>query len=96
MKSLAIGFGIAIVGLLIAAATRNWKYDIDISLVFGVVLWGLAGIFSGVFLSGDRMRANYFMEDSEGRQRRFRWATNCFLVGLPSILSALIVFFSIR
>lgn len=58
--------------------------------VVGLVCMGLPAILSGALLRGDRIRANYANETKEDRKKRYRWANNFFMIGLPNIIAAVV------
>ncbi|WP_170215806.1 DUF5316 domain-containing protein [Ureibacillus massiliensis] len=50
---------------------------------------GVACLLSGVFVSGDRLRANLSTESDEDRVQRTNRSLQSVLIGLPSIVVAL-------
>ncbi|WP_375142938.1 DUF5316 domain-containing protein [Paenibacillus sp. D2_2] len=80
-----------IIGLLI-----NWEVALEIVGGIGAVSWLIAGISSGAFTSGDRARAINSMETFEDKMDRTKSSLVLFLIGLPFILSALVIYLIIR
>ncbi|WP_188016948.1 DUF5316 domain-containing protein [Paenibacillus antarcticus] len=55
----------------------------------GVISILLAGILSGLFISEDRMRANF--ETTEDRKFRNKYSSVLFLFGLPFLITAIFI-----
>lgn len=87
LRSSLLGVGILVTGLTVSLFLGQMKQGIDIIGTIGIVLLALAGIVSGSFVSGDRVRANYSLE--EENKRRLSWSLNLTLMGLPALAAAL-------
>ncbi len=58
----------------------------------GLMFLIISGILSGAFVSGNQMRANYFMETREDRKRRINWSFYLLLAGLPNVIGAVVIY----
>ena len=92
MKSLLIGIGILLVGLLVGLLQDDLKTGLNISAGVGVVLLLIAGLLSGAFVSGDRMRANTATSTSEDLSGTRKWAFRLMMSGLPGFIAAVIYY----
>jgi len=82
MKSLLfIDAGIFIIAAVAAFLKEDLGLIIDIVGLTGLIFFVIAGVLSGSFASGDRVRANYDYEYEE-LQEKNRWSKNLFLIGL--------------
>jgi hypothetical protein len=54
---------------------------------------GLAGILSGAFISGDRLRANYATESKDDARAKNKRMNQLFFFGLPYLFIALLIYF---
>ncbi len=90
MKAFVIGLVIALTVVLIGLG--HWSFVSSVLGIVVLVCWGLGGILSGAFLSGDRIRANNFAENDDDRRIRVNWSITLFLTGLPSVITLLVVF----
>jgi hypothetical protein len=75
---------------------NNWNMAMTITGIIGVAAWGLAGILSGAFISGDRLRANYATESREDARMKNKWTNQLFLFGLPYLSVAFIIYFAAK
>lgn len=91
LKWLGIGTGIfcllGIVGLIVG----DVQLITNLASGAGLVMLALAGIFSGTLGSGDKVRANYALEDKQDRQRRNQWTSSLVLMAIPNIVGAVIL-----
>lgn len=83
---------VSIVFIIISTVTGNWKLTGHVIGIIGLLSIGLAGVFAGAFVSGDRMRANRYTESTDDRQRRGRWSTNCVLFALPCLVTSGVIY----
>ncbi|AND41478.1 DUF5316 domain-containing protein [Cytobacillus oceanisediminis] len=51
----------------------------------------IAGLLSGVFISGDRIRANFATETSSERQKRYNRMLSFVVFGAPNFLVAILL-----
>ncbi|MFW5434760.1 DUF5316 domain-containing protein [Paenibacillus apiarius] len=91
-----------ILGLLIVVVTavycliREDPHQMFIvSGSIGLGLWAIAGLLSGTFGDTNNHRFNYEYDTSEDEQRRLRLNVTLWLLGLPSIITALILYVSV-
>lgn len=86
-----LGIIIFIILVLASMLLNNWNIVIAISGVFGGVYFGITAISTGIFVSGNKQRVNFYMMKKEDRIRKDKVATYLFLLGLPNIIGVLIV-----
>jgi hypothetical protein len=91
--SFIAGVIVSVVLLVASAVAENWRLSFNIAGVIGLCAWLISGIFTGAFVSGDRMRANHNAETAEERWNRIDMATVLFLFGLPNVVIAVTVYF---
>lgn len=90
-KSIIIGTALGAVCLLLGIIT---DYSVLFSYISGGIGLGnflIAGLLSGVFVSGDKIRANYWTENKEERKKRTESMFIFALFGAPNFISALIL-----
>lgn len=63
-----------------------------VSGALALILLLSAGLFSGAFISGDRNRANYWMEDKKGRETRVNSGLALFILGGPLLVVCIVLF----
>ncbi len=98
MMSLGVGIlTLTFVGL-VSFILGDWSLVYKFSGVIGlgsfIISALLSGAFSGAFISGDRMRANWTYDDSNNRDGG-GWASKLFLFGVPNLVGAIIYLFFI-
>jgi hypothetical protein len=91
VRAFLFGIVLVIIGVVVSTLSKNWRLIFDVSGMIGLGSWVLAGIFSGAFIGGDRIRANYHTEDKDNREQKTNWSTTLFLLGLPNIIAVVIV-----
>lgn len=91
-KSFIIGFSVALLLLLLGLFTKNTALYGSISLAIAIVFLVIGGLISGVFTSGDRMRANNHTESKEDRAKRSKISFISGIIALPHFLSGIILF----
>jgi hypothetical protein len=85
MKNLLfIDTGIFVIAVAAASLRGDFTLIIDIIGLAVLIFIVLAGILTGSFLSGNRIRANYNADDEERREKN-RLSNNLFFVGLFNI-----------
>jgi high-affinity Fe2+/Pb2+ permease len=57
----------------------------------GLISLLIAGVFSGVFISGDKIRANTSIENSQERKKRTKNMYAFALFGVPNFIAAIIL-----
>ncbi|MEG6616199.1 DUF5316 domain-containing protein [Peptococcaceae bacterium 1198_IL3148] len=92
IKPFRIGVLVLSFVALIAFVTQDLSILVKYAGIVGLVCMGWAAILSGVLLRGGEIRANYATESNEDREKRFRWANNFFIIGLPNIIAAVVVY----
>ncbi|MFS0861189.1 DUF5316 domain-containing protein [Fredinandcohnia sp. 179-A 10B2 NHS] len=91
-KSLGIGFLTLGISTIIAVLLQDISLYYKISGGIGIGALILSGVTFGAFISGDRMRANYYSEEKSEREKRVKTATNFFLAGLPNIIGSILFY----
>lgn len=90
-KSIIIGTVIAAICLLLGVTT---SYSVLFTYISGGVGLGsllISGLVSGVFVSGDKIRANYWTENKGDRKKRTESMYIFALFGAPNFISAIIL-----
>lgn len=86
--------GIGLIGTILALIygffTQRWETTVQIIGWFALVPLLLAGLLAGVFVSGDRNRANYHSGDKETRKARGSWTVRFLLIGAPNAVCVLL------
>ncbi|UFJ41817.1 DUF5316 domain-containing protein [Brevibacillus humidisoli] len=90
-KSVLTGVALVLLAALAAFLAGDISQMVRYTGIAGFACWGLAAIFSGALVSGDRMRANFATETTQDRRDRFRWSIRFFLIGLPNVAAVLII-----
>ncbi|MGN7477785.1 DUF5316 domain-containing protein [Solibacillus silvestris] len=93
MKYLLVGAVVALIGVVISIIGWGVHMIPVITSGTGLVLLVAACIFSGVFISGDRMRLNSATETYENRLQRNKIAFNAVLIAIPNMVVALAFYF---
>jgi hypothetical protein len=88
MRALGFGTIVLLAVLGISAGLRNWLQIIQVSGTVGIISFSLAGLLSGAFVSGDRVRAISTNETNEDKKSRKERTQTLFLFGLPNIVAA--------
>ena len=91
MRFFGFGIIISLVTLIISLLVGNSEIIVNALLIIGLIPMAFSALFSGVFVSGDRMRGNYSGEDDF--RERMGLSTKLFLLGVPSLLTAFVVYF---
>lgn len=93
MKFFLFGVGLSLIGILISLIFWGIDQSYLVTGIIGFVFIGISMVMSGSMVSGDRMRANLATESAEGRKDRIRITTNSLLIGLPSVLTAVLLYY---
>ena len=93
MKYLLLGILLSLVGVL--ASFVIWDIEMVTTITGGIGLFFIviSFIFSGVLVSGDRMRANLATESVEGRNQRNNVSLRSALIAIPSFAVAILFYF---
>lgn len=93
MKYLLLGILLSLVGVL--ASIVIWDIEMVTTITGGIGLFFIviSFIFSGVLVSGDRMRANLATESVEGRNQRNNVSFRSALISIPSFAVAILFYF---
>lgn len=90
MKLIGVGFIVGALLFLLGYFTQFHYLFIIVSGILGAGSLVISGMASGALVSGDRNRANFAIEDKEGRTQRTSMVQKLFLFGAP-ILAACIL-----
>lgn len=92
MKFFLSGLGIGLVLFVL-----EFIFSGHIAAVIAVIAGGIcligAGLFSGAFISGDQVRANFWMNSEEDRKQSSNLSSRLFLLGLPVLAAGILLFF---
>lgn len=93
MKYLLLGILLSLVGVL--ASIVIWDIEMVTTITGGIGLFFIviSFIFSGVLVSGDRMRANLATESVESRSQRNNVSFRSALIAIPSFAVAILFYF---
>ena len=95
MKCFLLGIVLSIIGILISMFLWGIDKAYLVTGNIGLIFIGISMVMSGSMVSGDRMRANFATESAEDREGRNRTTLNSMLLGLPSILTAVLLYYLI-
>ncbi|MFB1082695.1 DUF5316 domain-containing protein [Jeotgalibacillus sp. JSM ZJ347] len=96
MKTIGIGTGLAFAGLILSWIIWGLEESYTIPAGLGLLFLILMVFASGAMVSGSEMRANYATETKEGRKDRMEITKGAFLLALPNLLIAGLLYFSIH
>jgi hypothetical protein len=88
IKILVIGILSALI-LFICGFLTGLDVFTLVSGIIGLICLLISGLFSGVFISGDKIRANTSTENNEERVKRIRNMYAYALIGFPNFLAAI-------
>ncbi|MGE7094512.1 DUF5316 domain-containing protein [Lysinibacillus sp. NPDC048646] len=95
MKYFLLGIGLSIIGILISIFLWGIDKAYLVTGSIGFIFIGISMVMSGSIVSGDRMRANFATESAEDGKERNRITFNSMLLGLPSVLIAVLLYYFI-
>lgn len=95
MKSLLIGIGISIIGILISLIVWDINSARFVTGFIGFIFIAISMIVSGSMVSGGRMRQNLGTEKPEDRREAYKSKLNIILLGIPSILTSIFLYYLI-
>ncbi|WP_277584606.1 DUF5316 domain-containing protein [Psychrobacillus antarcticus] len=96
MKYLLFGMLLSLLGVLVAIVIWNIEMVTTITSGIGFFLIAISFIFSGVLVSGDRMRANLATESVEDRNQRNNVSFRSALMAIPSFVVAILFYFLLK
>ena len=88
LKSFSLGIAFLLVFCIAALVVGDVQVVVNGSGGLGLVCFLVSALFSGALVSGDRMRANYGVEQEEDTKERMNWALVFFFIGLPNIAAS--------
>ena len=93
MKYLLLGILLSLVGVI--ASIVIWDIEMVTTITGGIGLFFIviSFIFSGVLVSGDRMRANLATESVEDRRQKNNVSFRSVLIAVPSFAVAILFYF---
>lgn len=93
MRYFVIGIILSIIGVLLSIILWGTDNAYLITGGIGLLFIGLAMVFSGSLVSGDRMRANFATESAEDRRNRNSVTFRLALIGIPNLAIAVLIYF---
>lgn len=93
MKYLLIGTGLSLIGILIAVIIWDVHMISNITSGMGFIFLIVACLFSGAFVNGDRMRANWSNETKENWVQRNKIAWRSLKMAVPIFAVAFIFYY---
>src|SRR5690606_9124736 len=93
MKYLLIGTGLSLIGILIAVIIWDVHMISNITSGMGFIFLIVACLFSGAFVNGDRMRANWSNETKENSVQRNKIAWRSLIMAVPNFAVAFIFYY---
>ncbi|MDF2066648.1 DUF5316 family protein [Bacillus sp. Cr_A10] len=93
MRYFLIGILLSLLGILVSIVIWNLGMVTTITSGIGFFFIGISFIFSGVLVSGDRMRANISTETVEERHKRSNVTFRSAMIGIPSFVVAILFYF---
>lgn len=90
--SFGIGLVTAIIGLLIGLILNDWSMTVKVCGYIGGGCLVLVGLLNGAFISGDRNRANYYMETKDTRREKESVTNHLLVISLPNIIAAILTY----
>jgi hypothetical protein len=79
--------------IVLGKAFNNWLLTIKICGSISLVCFGLAGVLSGAFISGDRLKSNNSIDKKEDKIVRGKIINFGMVVGSTNTILAGIIFF---
>ncbi|EST55115.1 hypothetical protein T458_11160 [Brevibacillus panacihumi W25] len=89
--SLIIGLGLLIISTIWSLIANDLSLIVKLSGSFGVICLLLSAIFVGAMNDGDRIRSYDNLETKDDRRTRRKWAINLAIVGLPNLITAILI-----
>ncbi|AIE59398.1 DUF5316 family protein [Bacillus methanolicus] len=77
-KYFFIGLVLTIINLFLGVNFHNWNLLFNITALAVLIPFMISGILIGAFVSGDRMRGNFYSETKEDRESNRKWASKFF------------------
>jgi Family of unknown function (DUF5316) len=93
LKFLTIGIMISVISAIVSYFMWDAAHAYQLPGVAGVAFIILSAIFSGNLVSGDRMRANFATETEDTRRDRHQSMVHFALLGLPSLVVAVFLYY---
>lgn len=79
------------VSIIIGWLLKDWMLTTKVSGTLGLICFAIAGILNRAFVSGDRNRANYSIEEKKERDNRLKISSYMFIIGVPNIIIAILI-----
>lgn len=86
---LFIGLGLGTLFFILGVFLKNHMLYENIMGIAGLISLFISGTSVGAFVSGDRVRVNYWQETKQNREERFTMAFQTALLGLTLLSSAI-------
>lgn len=93
LKAFVTSLVISLFGFLLGLFIRDHSIITDILGIAGLLCFFVSATSVGAFVSGDRMRGNFWSETKKSRHERIDTAAKSAIFGLPLILAAVGLYF---
>ncbi|MCQ1535929.1 hypothetical protein FTO70_09600 [Methanosarcina sp. KYL-1] len=93
---LLIGVGTFVIALIAAFLLEDPTVILKIAGSVGLIFLVVAGILSGSFLSGNRIRANYYSQGEDERKEKSKLSSDLFFTGLLTIVLSAIAYYLMK
>ena len=93
MKYFLFGIGLSLIGILISIFLWGIDNAYLVTGSIGFIFIGISIVMSGSNASEDRMRVNFATESAEDREDRKRMTLKSMLLGVPSVLTAILLYY---
>lgn len=89
-KTFLVGIMFLLLVIIFSFLMKDWTLIVKISGGIGVLSIFISCLLLGVFVSGDRMRANLNSQDKEEREKDLLYTKHILIFGLPNLFAAII------
>lgn len=94
--SFLIGILLSVIVIIFSLAFNDLYLGVKISGIVSAICIILAGIMSGSFASGDRIRASYSNESNKDKTMRAKYSRILLVFAIPNIIVLIVCFFIIN
>jgi hypothetical protein len=95
-SSLIIGFLVVVIVVLISLIQSDLRIIVKYCGYIGSAFLLLAAFFSGAFIEADSRRVVIKTEGTEQLNLRIKWTTTFLLIGLPNMMTCVLLYFMTR
>jgi hypothetical protein len=94
--SLIIGFLVVVIVVLISLIQSDLRIIVKYCGYIGLAFLLLAAFFSGAFIEPDSRRVDINTEGTEQLNLRIKWSTTFLLIGLPNLITCVLIYLMTR